>query len=201
MRNLLPLASACLNRPAAPFVFASDAEGANNHDLGGYGIVGASAPDHLCEEVLLTGHIKGRTVAKLNGDVSKHYSGEKELARTVAVSRVLRSLLESRGLEWQPIAWGRWKHKEHIMLGEARATLELLERLAAFEQTRGFAVACLVDNESWTAAVAKGRSPNFFVNLLLRRRAALLLAANVDLHLPWVDTAHQAADFLSRWRP
>ena len=87
------------------------------------------------------------------------------------------------------------------MLGEVRASLDLLERLAGFRGAHGCAVACLEDNEAWASACAKGRSPNFWINSLLRKKTALCLAADMDLHVPWVDTAHQAAYFLSRWRP
>ena len=59
-------------------------------------------------------------------------------------------------------------------------------------------VANLEDNEGLSAAMAKGRSAAAGLNLLLRRRAALCLASGIMFVLPWVDTKHQAADWLSR---
>jgi len=89
---------------------------------------------------------------------------------------------------------------EHVTLGEGRASLALLERLAAHPDAHGFLTICLEDNEAWSGAVAKGRSPAFAVNQLLRRRTALCLATGIEFIQPWIDTARQPADSLSRLR-
>ena len=56
----------------------------------------------------------------------------------------------------------------------------------------------LVDNEPFSAASAKGRSPTYRVNVLLRRKTAQELVADIDYVVPWLDTASQPADAASR---
>ena len=73
------------------------------------------------------------------------------------------------------------------------------EQLVAAEPAaRGFLTLLLEDNEPWSSAVAKGRSPNHRVNVLLRRKTALELVADLEFVLPWVNSALQPADGASR---
>ena len=56
------------------------------------------------------------------------------------------------------------------------------------------------DNEPRFSACAKGRSPTFRVNQLLRRKGSLEVAARQKSFLRWVATRHQPAGWLSRER-
>ena len=64
MKQMIPFLTARLNRQMAPYVFATDAEGVNETDLGGYGVVGARVPTAVSEEALLAGPAAGRTMTK-----------------------------------------------------------------------------------------------------------------------------------------
>ena len=200
MRDLVPVLRHRMNKPAAPLLFATDAEGVNNEDYGGYGMVAAPIQESLAEAVLLAGSKAGRTITALNGDVSKLKSGAKELARRVAVSRVPQEVFDAEKMQWQVIAHGRWRMPDHITLGEARGTLRLLLKLAALPGSHGYVVSSLMDNEAWSSAAAKGRSPTYRLNRILQQRAAISTLTNIELNLPWTDTARQPADTSSRWK-
>ena len=146
------------------------------------------------------GHRSGRTITKLDGSVARLLHGEKELKKTIGVSRVPRALLELPAESWIPAASGRWKWPEHVMMGEARASLVVAEGCAAKPSLEGSVTGILEDNEPWSAACAKGRSPTFRVNQLLRRKGALEVTTRQRYFLPWVDTRRQPADTLSRKR-
>ena len=102
-------------------------------------------------------------------------------------------------VNWIPVSWGRWKWADHITLGEGRASLRGLEALSCCSRAHRHVVISLQDNMSWHGAAAKGRSPSAPLNFLLRRRAALAIATEIRMLLPWVQTAKQPADWLTRW--
>ena len=84
-------------------------------------------------------------------------------------SRVPAELLED--IEgWDFVAAGRWRWKDHITLGEGRATLQLLKRLFASPAAHGHVTISLEDNQPWGAAAAKGRSPSAPLNFYAGRR-------------------------------
>ena len=56
----------------------------------------------------------------------------------------------------------------------------------------------LQDNAAVSGAFAKGRSSAVALNYLLRKRSAVALAFELTLYLPWVQTEHMPADWLSR---
>ena len=118
----------------------------------------------------------------------------------MALSRVPREALDAKKIQWQVIAHGRWRMPDHITLGGARGTLRLLLRLAAFPGSHGYVVSSLMDNEAWSSAAAKGRSPTYRLNRILQQRAAISTLTNIELNLPWTDTARQPADTSSRWK-
>jgi hypothetical protein len=200
MKQMIPFLTARLNRQMAPYVFATDAEGVNETDLGGFGVVGARVPTAVSEEALLAGPAAGRTITKLNGDIAKLRDGSRELRRCFGVSRVPRQLLDSSEYAWDILAHGRWRRSEHITLGEGRGALHLLEGLARDPSAHGFVVLSLMDNEPWAHASSKGRSPTFRLNRLLQRKASLTAITDIEFLQPWVDTAHQHADGASRLR-
>ena len=137
----------------------------------------------------------GRTVAKLDGDISKLARRERGFEATVRVSRIPRAVDE---LTWRPLLYGRWRTADHIMLGEGRTTNELLKLITCHWRSRGAIYSCMEDNEPWAAASAKGRSSAPGVNHLLRKRSALITIGGIQLQLPWIDTRRQPADGLSR---
>jgi hypothetical protein len=194
----IPLMCADLGAPPAPYLFASDAEGANWKDAGGYGIVGAQATTSQVEAAIAATGTHGYTVARLDGSLNNLKDVRKELKCKIPVSKVPREILESRTLQWKVLDHRRWRMADHITLGEGRATVRLLQLLARFPETHRCVVACLEDNEPWAAAVCKGRSPKSTMNRLLRIKAGLGLATDIKLSLPWVDTKHQPADWISR---
>ena len=120
------------------------------------------------------------------------------MRRCVAVSKVPRALFDDASDRWLPLLQGRWRWREHITMGEARVSLRVMETVSAFPQAGGFIVAILEDNEPWSSATMKGRSPTFRVNSLLRRRCAHELATGIEFVQPWVDTRSQPADNLNR---
>ena len=184
----------------SPLLFASDAEGPNECDHGGYGVVITKASQHLVDRMYEVGHRSGRTITKLDGSVARLLDGEKELKKTIGVSRVPRALLELPAESWIRAASGRWRWPEHVMMGEARASLVVAEGCAVQPSLEGSITGILEDNEPWSAACAKGRSPTFRVNQLLRRKRVLEVATRQRYFLPWVDTRRQPADTLSRKR-
>jgi len=194
----VPALRRSLDSPVAPVLFSSDAEGANDRDCGGYGAVCAPANRELMIKILHGGLRPGRTIARLDGTVAGLHDPLKEMIARIGVSHVPA---EADSLPWSPVLYGRWKWQEHITLGEGRVTLKLLEVLAGLASCHSHICPTLVDNEPWAAACAKGRSPSRPLVLLLRRRLALLTAAQIDMPLPWINTKRQAADALSRWVP
>jgi len=200
-RELLVMAQAVLcftrelNRPVAPWLLATDAEGINHDDAGGFGVTYAWAGSDLAFKTLLNGTRGGRTVVSLDGDVNKLKRPEAELRARYAVSRLPMEIFD---LEWYPLLHARYRFPEHITVYEARASVIPLEMMAATEGCHGWEISSLMDNEPWSGAAAKGRSPSPQLSPILRRKAALQAAAQLECHLPWTDTHHQPADFYSR---
>ena len=200
MRQVIPFMTAEIGLPACPLMFATDKEGSNTQDAGCFGIVGAKSEPSTVMRVLTKGTRPGYTVARLDGRIDHLKNMKKELQCRIPISRVPRDVLQGSDLHWKVLAKGRWRFHDHVMLGEGRATLELLERLAGRRGAHAHRVVSLEDNTGWSAATAKGRSPAGSINYLLRKRTALQRATRISLHLPWVDTKSQPADESSRTR-
>ena len=162
----------------------------------GYGKVALKVPMDWVERTIEVGTKPGFTVAKLNGDFADLECPGKELAARFPVSKIPKEILQTHESAWFEIGRGRWLWCDHITLGEARATVELLQALAACPSCHGRIAVSMQDNEPVAGASAKGRSPA----TLLRQRAGLLLATGIQMPLPWVDTLHQAAHRVSRQR-
>ena len=113
---------------------------------------------------------------------------DRKISCRILVSKVPRRLLEAEAATWTALGAGRWQRPDHITLGEGRAALQVLTRVAACPGSHGHLVANLEDNESLSAAMAKGRSAAPALNRLLRRRAGICLATSIGFLLPWVDT-------------
>ena len=120
------------------------------------------------------------------------------MMKCVAVSRLPRELIDEGTQDWTELLRGRWRWKEHIMMGEGRVALKAFDVVSSLVSARGHTVLRLEDNEPFSATSAKGRSPTYRVNVLLRRKTALELVADIDYVVPWLDTASQPADAVSR---
>jgi hypothetical protein len=89
---------------------------------------------------------------------------------------------------------------EHINLREGRAFIAYLRWILRAWSRHGHRVVVLVDSKVWLGAAAKGRSSSWSLNCLLRRVAALVMAAGLQLHLIFVPSAHNPSDPPSRGR-
>ena len=188
-----------LEAPFADTLFATDAEGANIEDFGGYGVVGATSDKEVIMKVFERGVRPGKAMARAGGSAKVLEKEDAVLECTVPVSAVTPELLGKAG-EWRPLLWGRWAYPDHITLGEARAVILLLEALAAHSRAHRHRVLNLEDNAPVAYSFEKGRSPKGPLNYLLRRRCALCVAAEIQLGLPWLETSRMPADWLSRQR-
>lgn len=196
MRNLLPMMFADVGAKLCPYLFATDAQGSGEGDDGGWGLVGSKpAPEDLLE-LFRRGCRPGFTVLSLDGSMQRLKRPDKALQARVPFTKVPLSMVSSPDC-WVELAHGRWKFSDHITLGEARASLKILN-LLALSGLRRHRVLSLMDNLAWAGAAAKGRSPAPSMNYLLRRRCALCISAQLSLYLPWTDTTHQPGDSLSR---
>lgn len=184
-------------RDLSNMVIATDAEGHNEEDCGGFGMVVTMASPTLVQQAAMGAGMSGFTVTKLDGSCPVLKNPEKELRCRVPVTQVPDELL-SDTQQWTPVTYGRWAHKEHITLLEGRVGVKALEILATDPLNFGRMYVGLLDNMPYCGASAKGRSPTFRLNKLLRRRSALQLTTDILLSHPWTDTFRMPADFLSR---
>ena len=200
MADVLPLIFFNAGAPIGDTLFATDAMGANEHDHGGFGIVGSTPAAHLLCEAWECGQRPGHTVTRLDGDTSRLLDPEKALRGQVPHARVPAELV-SADARWTDIDCGRWSWPDHITLGEGRAVIRLLQLLAKHSPAHHHKIISLQDNTAWGCAVAKGRSPSPSLNFLLRKRCGLSLACGFSITLPWMDSARMPADGLSRKIP
>jgi len=196
MRSLLPLAELNLGARPPPLLFATDAMGATDDDCGGFGIVGTPIAEHEIRDVFVRARQLAYSVPRVDGVLSGLKRPERVLTRTVP-STVLPPTLFERD-RWRTVDKGRWLDADHITLGEGRAVIRLLRRLAAAPEWHGRLVVSLEDNQPICGALTKGRSPALHILRLCRQKAAVCLAASIRLVLPWVETLLQPADFDSR---
>ena len=195
MARLTSLMVLHLGSPILPMMFATDAMGASEEDWGGYGIVASELAEDEKRLLLKVGELPGRSIARLNGLNGTKYP-DRPLIPTVPFSRLPDGFFAEE--RWMPVEKGRWRYGDHITLGEARTVLKLLQRLAAWPSIHGCAVFSLQDNQPTACSMAKGRSPSYALNRILRQKAAVCLASQMRLFLPWTESAKQPADGLSR---
>ena len=199
MAAAVPLCFAEVGLKTAPTLFASDAmgsEGGEDGKTGGYGIVAASTSEDIAMNILELGAQPGRAVVRLAPGGEAVRAPSKDGRRSQPFTRIPLEWLQS--WSWTPVAHGRWLWHDHIVLGEARAALRIFVLLASFPEAHGHRIVSLEDNSSVGGAWTKGRSPSPALNFILRRRAAYSLAARLVQWLPWVQTDHMPADWLSR---
>ena len=195
MGQLTALMYCHVGAPLLQWCFATDAMGMNDSDMGGYGIVGTAINPPEALALLRHGEAPGRSIARLDGTQEPKFKG-KAMTPTVPFTLLPPDLLQEE--RWTEIARGRWRFGDHITIGEARTVLLLVKRLASWSGLHDHAVFSLQDNQPTAGAMAKGRSPSFALNRVLRQKAGYCLAAQIRLFLPWVESAKQPADKSSR---
>ncbi len=195
MARLTPLMVLHLGSPILPMMFGTDAMGSTETDWGGYGIVASELQEEEMKVLLKVGELPGRSIARLDGLNGTKFP-DRPLVPTVPFSRLPDQFFTAD--RWTAVERGRWRYGDHITLGEARTVLKLLQRLAAWPGVHGSAVFSLQDNQPTACSMAKGRSPSYSLNRILRQRAAVCLSARLRLFLPWTESAKQPADELSR---
>ena len=182
--------------PLCPVLFATDAQGVNDLDAGGFGIVARAAPPPMIQRVFEQGSCVGRTVSRLSGDLSGLRRPERAITPTVPFTLLPADLFVLA--EWLEVDRGRWLFEDHVTLGESRAVIRLLDILTRSHLFYRMRLQSLQDNQPTAGAFAKGRSPSPALNYLLRRRAARTLASSLRLMLPWVESCKMPADESSR---
>ena len=175
-------------------MLAQDAQGATLKDPGGAGLVFGRPPAHEVLRTALSTEPGGRAHAV---EPSLLALGSEYVPGLPPPSLLSDSW---RHITWHDVVAVTWKHVDHIHLGEARALNLWLEVLCRFSHTRHSRLLDLCDSQSATGAFAKGRSSSFTLNRLMRKRAALEIAADVSIIVAWVCSADQPADKLSRLR-
>ena len=195
MGQLTALMYCHVGAPLLQWCFATDAMGMNEVDWGGYGIVGTRIDAQEAMALLKHGEAPGRSIARLDGLQEPKYKG-KAMIPTVPFTLLPPSLLKED--RWTEVSRGRWRYGDHITIGEARTVLLLVKRLASWGGLHDHTVFSLQDNQPTAGAMAKGRSPSFALNRVLRQKAGYCLAAQIRLFLPWVESAKQPADKSSR---
>ncbi len=194
MAQVTCLMTCHVGAPILPWLFGTDAMGENEHDWGGYGVVATTLLEGEKDSLLQQGEAVGRAVARLDGGGAKY--PHKALRPTVPFTMLPESLFCAE--RWLPVERGRWRYGDHITIGESRTVLKLLRRLGAWPSLHGKVVFSLQDNMPTSCAMAKGRSPSFSLNRILRMKAAICLASRFRSFLPWVESERQPADELSR---
>ena len=201
MASVVGYMYADIGAPLSNVLFASDAMGSDDasvaDDKGGWGLVAADISNELARECLLVGMRPGLSVCRLSGDVTGPRRPDLPLKRRVPFTKLPKELFEACTV-WHDVAAGRWRYADHITLGEMRSIVILSRILGSCASAHRTKYMALEDNRACSGASTKGRSSSPLLNFLLRQRAATLLAADILLLLPWVETSLQPADELSR---
>ena len=169
--------------------------GSNDFDAGGWGMTVTQISIQEEKEIFQHGEAPGLTVARL-GEVGGSKWPDRPLQPTVPFTLLPPKLFDTH--RWLDLGRGRWKTADHITLGESRTVVKLLRRIASWPQLRDSWVISLQDNKPTACSMAKGRSPSFALNRILRQKSAVCIASGLRLFLPWVESCKQPADHLSR---
>jgi len=166
-------------------------------DAGGYGIVAATVSHDLAREVLDRVAVQGRSLSRLHGSLGQLRTRAGALSPTIPFTLLPDALFDDR-TKWEVLAKGRWRFADLIALGEGRAVVRLLQMLVRDVSAHNHVAISLQDNSITSYSHAKGRSSAVAVNFLCRRKAAMTLATNIRLILPWLESLRQPADDASR---
>ena len=99
---------------------------------------------------------------------------------------------------WTPKLWGRWFHKEGILILEARTLLKSLKRVAFTRMGHTLRQLFLCDNMSVVLAVERFRAKNFKLLVIIREIASICMARNIHLAVRWIPSELNASDEPSR---
>ena len=179
-------------------LFATDAMGADDLDCGGYGIVMTKINNSERQSLLHVGEAPGLTISNLNGSLDGLRDPHQELKRSKPFCRLPDALFHEG--RWIEVLAGRWRHADHITIGEARAVTKLLAWLSQVPSLVGRVLFSLEDNRPCACALTKGRSSSWGLNFYLRRRTAYSILCNFRLFLPWCQSSLMPADQASRRR-
>ena len=200
MARAVPFLRTDLGRPVSHTILASDAEGANGVDNGGFGIVATEVSAQMIQMILERGTTPQFAVATLDGEIRGLGDPERKHQRHIPFTSLPSEVFEGDCASWLPVSWGRWRWADHITLGESRGAVRALSIAAAHPKSHGHLFFSLQDNMAVSGATRKGRSTAISMNYLLRRRAGLALAAAIRMFYPWIQTSAMPADWLSRYR-
>ena len=195
MAHVVPLMYSHVGAKLGKVLFATDASGEGAYDEGGFGIVATTINDHEMDSILALAEQPGLSVAVLS-DVGGAKYPDKPLIPTVPFSRLPNEIL--REDRWKTVSSGRWFLPEHITIKEARTVVKMLRIASADVRMHDSVLYSLQDNQPTACSFRKGRSPAFALNTQCRKKAAVCLAAEIALRLPWVETKRQPADQASR---
>lgn len=135
-------------------------------------------------------------VATLSGELSGQAKPGEPFRATKPLSRLPQAFIEQK--RWFPAAAGLWKFADHICLGEARTVCRAMNLLATFPQMHDSDLFSLQDDQPVAYTWSKGRGSAWALNYYARMTASVSLACNMHRSLPWVESARQPADELSR---
>ena len=99
---------------------------------------------------------------------------------------------------WKEVMSYAWKRPDHINVLEVNAFVTMQRRRTRDPVKHGTRYLSIVDSMVTRGAVAKGRSPSRAINLLLRKSAALNLAADTYPLAIWTISDWNFADAASR---
>ena len=201
MANLIPFMFADVGAPVSCLAFASDAQGSggiSESDHGGFGIVAADMPRAAIDKAWAGGFAPGRAITRLDGTLGSRWKFARLSAPTIPFSRLPRDFFAT---DWTVLSQGRWAWSDHFTLGEARAHVHIARALASVSRAHHSRYLALQDNAPTSCSMMKGRSPSPALNYYCRKRGASLLASQIILAAPWVETSLQPADEASRDRP
>jgi hypothetical protein len=199
MSRLVPLLFCDTTCQLPRVAYASDAMGAGegvSMDHGGFGVVISNISEQESLDILESSEICGRALCRDNLLQRPGATIPRELAPTIPFTRVPHALFAPE--RWLPLSRGRWRHPDHITLGEARAVIRSLQIAATDVSQHHSFLFNFEDNMAVSGSFNKGRSSTHSLNYLCRKRAAWCLVTAMRLVLPWVETVLQPADGLSR---
>ena len=222
--SLLPFAFVDTRREWDTVVSASDAEGANSTDVGGFGVVEAvwdietvqhcgslaehwryqvedaiAARKHALAQELDARVLAVAELAELPEVTPAALDLDTLRRRTATFSEVPRGAIGDFA-QWQLKVRGRWRGDEGILRGEGRAlVLALRHRLRAV-RARGRRILALVDNLALCLALGKGRAAAPAANRTCREVLALSVLGDVAVRARWIPSEFNPADRPSRLR-
>jgi len=92
---------------------ATDAEGANAVDAGGYGVVGSIIGEAARDELFRAGTRPGQTILNLEVDVGRLRRVDRPLPPHAPFSPIPSEVWQDKELNWVEIDSGRWLLRDH----------------------------------------------------------------------------------------